>query len=239
MGWTRDVNKAEIPLKIRFNVFDVKSPLLSTSKLRKHGYSVVLDQQQTIQKNGTTIALTDQNGLPTLELRLASRAGEVDEKMCAPVEETGEEARRATPMNVPRGPSDAGRRAHEIHHMPYRSWCEYCVRGRGIQSPHLRRDEQARVSSHSGWQNTWQLKEKRQPLSDRPRRKNSQSNAYTERAHQSVEAMVKTMKEVIEDKAKTKQSATEDITTWMIRHAAFLQTSQRVHEPTSTIWISC
>ena len=32
------------------------------------------------------------------------------------------------------------------------------------------------------------------------------------------------MKEVIEDKAKTKFSATEIITTWMIRHAAFLQT---------------
>ena len=80
------MNGAEIPLKIRFNVFDVKSPLLSTSKLRKHGYSVVLDQQQTIQKEGTTIVLTDQNGLLTLELRLASRPGEVDEQMCAPVE---------------------------------------------------------------------------------------------------------------------------------------------------------
>ena len=88
----------EIPLKIRFNVFDVKSTLLSTSKLRKHGYSILLDQQQTMQKHGTTIALTDQNGLPTLELRLASRAGEVDEKMCARVEEIGDEARRATPM---------------------------------------------------------------------------------------------------------------------------------------------
>ena len=98
------MNGTEIPLKIKFNVFDVKSPLLSTSKLRKHGYSVLLDQQKTIQKNDTTIALTDQNGLPTLELRLASRAGEVDEKMCAPVEEIGEEARRATPIYVPRDP---------------------------------------------------------------------------------------------------------------------------------------
>ena len=33
-GWTRDVNGTEIPLKIKVNVFDVKSPLLSTSKLR-------------------------------------------------------------------------------------------------------------------------------------------------------------------------------------------------------------
>ena len=99
----------------------------------------MLDQQQTIQKNGTTIALTDQNGLPTLELRLASRAGEVEEKMCGQlVEEIGEEARRATPMCVPSRPSDAERRAHEIHHLPY-----YCVRGRGKESPHLSRYEQA------------------------------------------------------------------------------------------------
>ena len=36
------------------------------------------------------------------------------------------------------------------------------------------------------------------------------------------------MTEVIEDKAKTKLSATEDITSWMIRHAAFLQTRRTV-----------
>ena len=86
-GRTRDVNGTEIPLQIKFNVFDLKSPLLSTSKLRKHGYSVLLDQQQTIQKNGTTIA--DNNGVPTLELGLPSRTGEVDEKMSAPVDEGG------------------------------------------------------------------------------------------------------------------------------------------------------
>ena len=36
--------------------------------------------------------------------------------------------------------------------------------------------------------------------------------------------MVRTMKEVIEDKAHTRLSATDSITSWMIRHAAFLQT---------------
>ena len=55
-------------------------------------------------------------------------------------------------------------------------------------------------------------------------KKSSQSNAYVERAHQSVEAMVRTIKEVIEDKAHTRLSATDNITSWMIRHPAFLQT---------------
>ena len=54
-------------------------------------------------------------------------------------------------------------------------------------------------------------------------KKSSQSNAYVEQAHQSVEAMVRTMKEVIEDKAQTRLSATESITTWIIRHTAVLQ----------------
>ena len=55
-------------------------------------------------------------------------------------------------------------------------------------------------------------------------KKSGPSNAYVERAHQSVEAMVRTMKEVIEDKAKTTSSATQSITARMIRRAAFLQT---------------
>ena len=55
-------------------------------------------------------------------------------------------------------------------------------------------------------------------------KKSSQTNAYVERAHQSIEATVRTMKEVSEDKAQTRLSATDSITSWMIRHAAFLQT---------------
>ena len=162
--------------------------------------------------------------------------------MCAPVEEIGEEARRATPMYVPRRPSDAEPRPHEIHHMPYRSWCEYCLRGRGKESPHLSLyeqvdggfpvvqmdcaflhdtgDKEAKVTldnssgqahdkfveqrDRSMWQNTWQLKEKRQPSSDRPPRKAAnQSRTLSEHTNQSVEAMVRIMKEVMEVKAHT------------------------------------
>ena len=68
------MNGAEIPLKIRFTVFDVLSPLLSTSKLRKHWYSVLLDQQQTTQKDGTTIVLTD-------EKRVADAGTEIREQI--------------------------------------------------------------------------------------------------------------------------------------------------------------
>ena len=137
-AWTREVNGAEIPLKIRFNMVDVKSPLLSTSNLRKQKWSVVLDQQQTIQEEGTTIVLTDHNGLPTLELRLAGRLGEVDDRMCAPVEEIGEEARRATPMYVPRGPLDAEstrkRKSSPQARGAQRRWYPICADGLRAQA---------------------------------------------------------------------------------------------------------
>ena len=104
--------------------------------------------------------------------------------------------------------------------MPYRSWCEYCVRGRGKESPHLSRHEQADdgipvvqmdyAFLHDTGDNTFLT------MVDN-----------VERAHQSVEAMVRTMKEVIEDKAKTKLNATDSITTWMKLHAAFLRKGQQ------------
>ena len=57
---------------------------------------------------------------------------------------------------------------------------------------------------------------------------------YVERAHQSVEVVVRTMKEVIERTAKTKLSATDSITTWMLRHAAFLRTRFSVGQDCKT-----
>ena len=41
----------------------------------------------------------------------------------------------------PGQPSKKDRLEHELTHMPYRSWCEHCVRGRGKSKPHFRRDE--------------------------------------------------------------------------------------------------
>ena len=47
--------------------------------------------------------------------------------------------------------------------------------------------------------------------------------SYVERGHQ-AETTVRTMKDVIEDKARKELSATEHIIEWMIKHAAFLHT---------------
>ena len=51
--------------------------------------------------------------------------------------EEGREVRTAKPPYVP---SEKERRQHNATHFPLRSWCEHCVRGRGIASKHSQGD---------------------------------------------------------------------------------------------------
>ena len=39
------------------------------------------------------------------------------------------------------------REAHEVTHTPYRSWCPYCVRGRGRNAPHKSQGEKRQQSN--------------------------------------------------------------------------------------------
>ena len=41
---------------------------------------------------------------------------------------------------APTQPSQAEREAHEATHLPYRSWCRHCVRGKGKSESHKRLD---------------------------------------------------------------------------------------------------
>ena len=53
-------------------------------------------------------------------------------------EEEGEEGRAAKRLPKPQKVSKIEREEHELTHTPYRSWCKYCVRGRGQNMPHMR-----------------------------------------------------------------------------------------------------
>ena len=55
-------------------------------------------------------------------------------------EEQGEEEVEVKGRRAPKGPSKQEREEHELTHMPYRSWCKHCVRGRGINNPHKKRE---------------------------------------------------------------------------------------------------
>ena len=50
-------------------------------------------------------------------------------------EEEGGGVRRPRKMLDPKAPSEEERKEHELTHLPFRSWCRHCVRGRGKEEP--------------------------------------------------------------------------------------------------------
>ena len=52
------------------------------------------------------------------------------------MDEPANEERRPYKLNDPRKPNREEVETHEMHHLPYRSWCEVCVRGRGKSRAH-------------------------------------------------------------------------------------------------------
>ena len=61
------------------------------------------------------------------------------------IEET--EAASLRPLKSPAAPTQREIEEHEISHCPYRSWCRFCVMGRGKADPHQRhKDEESAVA---------------------------------------------------------------------------------------------
>ena len=56
--------------------------------------------------------------------------------------EEGEEARTPTGLPAPVCVSKAEREEHELTHTPYRSWCPHCVRCRGRNAQHRKKEEE-------------------------------------------------------------------------------------------------
>jgi hypothetical protein len=53
-------------------------------------------------------------------------------------EELQQGERKAAKLNDPREPTSAERASHEMAHLPFRSWCRHCVRGRGKNAAHYK-----------------------------------------------------------------------------------------------------
>ena len=54
------------------------------------------------------------------------------------LEGESEEGERAQIRRAPKGPTKREREEHEATHIPYRSWCRHCVRGRATNRPHVK-----------------------------------------------------------------------------------------------------
>ena len=53
-------------------------------------------------------------------------------------EELNADAQEAKPLPIPAKPTPEMIAAHEVCHLPFRSWCSHCVRGRGKSFQHRR-----------------------------------------------------------------------------------------------------
>ena len=58
----------------------------------------------------------------------------------AGVQDENEEGRMPRRLPAPHHVSQAERDEHEVTHTPYRTWCRFCVQGRGRKSPHSHQD---------------------------------------------------------------------------------------------------
>ena len=68
-----------------------------------------------------------------------------DEKKCDEVDVRDEEDVEATPVvarKAPKEPTEEERLRHLATHLPYRSWCEHCVKGRARKTAHGAREKE-------------------------------------------------------------------------------------------------
>ena len=66
----------------------------------------------------------------------AEEVGEAGQEEEPEIHAGEEEGRTAVGMTTPKMVSRKEREEHELTHLPYRSWCEHCVRGRGRTTAH-------------------------------------------------------------------------------------------------------
>ena len=68
-------------------------------------------------------------------------------------QEMAEHGRReVAKMNNPTMPSRAEVETHNLTHLPYRSWCRHCVRGRGKELPHTKAARETEMHEfHFDW----------------------------------------------------------------------------------------
>ena len=55
-------------------------------------------------------------------------------------EAAGDETRNVKKMMDPLLPRDDEVREHQLTHLPFRSWCPHCVRGRGKEMNHTKKN---------------------------------------------------------------------------------------------------
>ncbi|CAJ1336689.1 unnamed protein product, partial [Effrenium voratum] len=154
-------------VEVRMSVARISQPLLSVGQVVAQGNKVVLAPKISYLETagGKVHSIFKKNGIYVLPLWLSTEKvsvaacpfeGQGCESHAAPLEgEAGgvspeaeeaplaadaEEGRAARPLKAPILPSPEEIEAHAVSHIPFRSWCSHCVRGRGKSYSHRQRD---------------------------------------------------------------------------------------------------
>ena len=130
-------------MKVRFQVTSVKAPILSLVVLEDAGCRLGHQGARLVLRRGDLSLQVDRVrvkpdlvadhvcGLDAIEL----------ERQQVRMPELLPEEQHIRPRSkaLPKEPSIEERRAHELTHLPARSWCETCVKSFGLEDPHRRR----------------------------------------------------------------------------------------------------
>ena len=57
-------------------------------------------------------------------------------------DEVEEEAQEPVTRRAPKGPTKEEKEKHEATHLPFREWCQHCIRGRGRNKPRKKKMEE-------------------------------------------------------------------------------------------------
>ena len=68
-----------------------------------------------------------------------------DDEVANELEDESEESQQLKRTNDPVLPSKEEIEAHRRTHLPYRSWCKFCIAGRGTGIPHASMPHQSRI----------------------------------------------------------------------------------------------
>ena len=94
-------------------------------------HSVYTADNEQQQRSGS---LTDQE--PQSDKGLSSDSPSSPDGQAIDDDEEVEGEKNTRIVSSPGTPSAKERQEHEVHHWPYRSWCDHCVKGRALGQPH-------------------------------------------------------------------------------------------------------
>ena len=143
-------------MKVRFEVTSVKAPILSLAALEDAGWRLEHQGDLLVLRRGNFFMQVDRvdnvywlfglEGLGEVKRDLVAdrvcglEEIELDHQQVWRPELLPEEHHiQARSKPLPKEPSIEERRAHELTHLPARSWCETCVKSFGLEDPHRRR----------------------------------------------------------------------------------------------------